>query len=126
MYVHKIRNLNYRRREICMRRQEKKEHKSVKNEVMTVRVSREEKAKYSAEAHRYGMNLSEYILYLMKHKELKVIEGGANIANAIYDLNCNISKYHENEEVPIMELKKAILTCIKEMNRYCENIKENE
>ena len=108
-----------------MRPSGKNNLKSVKNDVMTVRVSKEDKVKYSAEAESYGMNLSEYILYLLNHREVKVIEGGANIANAMYDLNCTMSKYRASDEVPVSELKNAMTTCIEEMNRYCENLKEN-
>ena len=108
-----------------MKPSEKKHLKSVKNDVMTVRVSKEDKAKYSTEAEKYGMNLSEYILYLLTHREVRVIEGGTNIANAMYDLNCTMSKYHASDEVPVSELKNAMTTCIEKMNRYCENLKEN-
>ena len=108
-----------------MRSKGKTTLKGVKNDVITVRVSEQDKARYSAEAQNYGMNLSEYILYVLNHKTIKVIEGGVNIANAMYDLNCTMSKYHKSEEVPVEELKNAMTTCVDKMNRFCENLKEN-
>lgn len=108
-----------------MRSKGKNNLKGIKNDVITVRVSEKDKARYSAEAQSYGMNLSEYILYVLNHKTIKVIEGGANIANAMYDLNCTMSKYQKNDEVPVDELKSAMTTCVDKMNRFCENLKEN-
>ena len=108
-----------------MRSKGKNNLKDVKSDVMTVRVSEKDKARYSAEAQSYGMNLSEYILYVLNHKEVKVIEGGARIAHAMYDLNCTMSKYQKSDEVPVEELKSAMTTCVDKMNRFCENLKEN-
>lgn len=108
-----------------MRLKGKNNLKGVKNDVITVRVSEKDKARYSAEAQNYGMNLSEYILYVLNYKTIKVIEGGANIANAMYDLNCTMSKYQKSDEVPVTELKNAMTTCVDKMNRFCENLKEN-
>ena len=105
-----------------MRPRKKESIKVAKDEVITVRVSKEDKAKYSAEAENYGMNLSKYILHLLNHKKVNVIKGGAEIICAIYDLNCTISKYDLREDISVEELKNAMTTCIENMNRFYEHV----
>lgn len=105
-----------------MRQRRKDSRKIAKDDVMTIRVSKEDKAKYSAEAISHGMNLSEYVLYLLRHKEINVIECGSEIVQAIYDLNCTMSRYGNSEEISIEELKNAISSCVNKMNNFYERL----
>lgn len=105
-----------------MRQRRKGSRKIAKNDVMTIRVSKEDKVKYSTEAIGHGMNLSEYILHLLRHKAVNVIDCGSEIVQAMYDLNCTMSRYGNNEEVPIKELKNAISSCVIKMNDFYERL----
>lgn len=105
-----------------MRQRRNGSRKIAKNDVMSIRVSKEDKAKYSKEATDNGMNLSEYILYLLKHKAINVIEHASDIVQAMYDLNCTMNRYSNNEEVPVKELKNAISDCVNKMNDFYERL----
>ena len=105
-----------------MRPRRKESIKVAKNDVMSVRVSKEDKTKYSAEAEQYGMNLSEYILYLLNHKEVNVVEGSSELVQAIYDLNCTLEKYGSSSDVSIDELRNLISGCVDKMNRFYERL----
>jgi len=105
-----------------MRQRRKGSRKIAKNDVMSIRVSKEDKAKYLTEATNNGMNLSEYILYLLRHKAINVIDCGSEIVQAMYDLNCTMNKYGSNDEVSVNELKNAISVCVNKMNDFYERL----
>ena len=105
-----------------MRPKRKENIKAVKNDVMSIRVTKEDKAKYLTEAAGYGMNLSEYVIYLLKHKAVNIVAGGSEIAKAMYDLNCTLNKSEADSEVSVDELRDSISMCVSKMNDFYENL----
>lgn len=99
--------------EIIMRPKRKESIKVVKNDVMSIRVTKEDKSKYSTEAQSYGMNLSEYVIYLLNHKAVNIVAGGSEIAKAMYDLNCTLSRFEAESNVSADELRISISTCVR-------------
>ena len=47
------------------------------------------------------MNLSKYVTYLLRNKEVTVIEGGKELVNAIYDLNNTLNQCSNNSAIPV-------------------------
>ena len=71
----------------------KKSTKVTKDARIIIRVSQADKERYEAEAKSYGMKTLKYILYSVDHKAIPVVEGGKELACAMYDLNCTLNKY---------------------------------
>ena len=105
-----------------MRPKRKENIKAVKNDVMSIRVTKEDKAKYLTEAAGYGMNLSEYVIYLLNHKAVNIVAGGSEIAKAMYDLNYTLNKSEADSEVSVDELRDSISMCVSKMNDFYENL----
>lgn len=95
--------------------------KSIKNDVMRIRIAESDKVKYSQEAERYGMNLSEYVIHLLNHKGINIIEGGVEIANAIYELNKTLAKCMNYPNIPRATIEETIEKSIKKINMFMEN-----
>ena len=105
-----------------MKHRAKNSTKTTKDSVITIRVSQADKERYEAEAKSYGMNTSKYILYSVDHKAIPVVEGGTELARAMYDLNCTLNKYEARDGVSSEELRKALATCVDRLNRFCGNL----
>lgn len=106
-----------------MRPKRKESIKVVKNDVMSIRVTKEDKAKYLTEAADYGMNLSEYVIYLLNHKSVNIVAGGSEIVKAMYDLNCTLNKSEADSNVSVDELRNSISMCVSKMNDFYENLR---
>lgn len=62
--------------------------KQAKTENIQLRVTKEQKSKIEADAKELGMNKSQYLLQLATNKNFVVIQGGQDIAKALFDMNC--------------------------------------
>lgn len=91
--------------------------KMIKDTILNVRISKTEKEQYTMEAKKYGMNLSELVLNLLRYKKLNVIERGGEIAKAIYDLNNSLNKY-ENGFDSMDNIRTAMSNCVARMNDF--------
>ena len=107
-----------------MKHRAKNSTKTTKDSVITIRVSQADKERYEAEAKHFGMSTSKYILYLVDNKAINVVEGGAEIVRAMYELNCVLSKNEAREDISTDELRRALTTCVDKLNRFCENLQE--
>ena len=96
--------------------------KATKDARIIIRVSKADKERYEAEAKSYGMKTSKYILYSVDHKAIPVVEGGTELAQAMYDLNCTLNKYEARDGVSSEELRRALATCVDRLNRFCGNL----
>ena len=96
--------------------------KVAKDSRIIIRVSQADKERYEKEAKQYGMTTSKYSLYSVDNKAINVVEGGTEIARAMYDLNCTLNKNEACEDVSTDELRRALTTCVDKLNRFCENL----
>lgn len=101
-----------------MRNRRKESTKTTKDAVINIRVSEADKERYEAEAKRFGMSTSKYILYSVDHKAIHVVEGGVDLANAMYDLNCTMNKFEARDNVSVDELRRALSICVDKMNHF--------
>ena len=98
--------------------------KTIKNDVIRVRVSGQEKEQYTTEAKELGMNLSQYVTFLLRHKTINHLEYGRELVKEVYRLNQNLNNFVMCENVPEQEIRttttrglKAILTQVKEIEQ---------
>lgn len=99
------------------------QRKSVKKKdsFITLRVSAKEKDKYVNEADGLGMGLSEYVLYLLRHGKINVIEGGSEIAQAMYSLNDTLNKCVLYPNIPVQRINASIAKNLSRMNDFLNN-----
>ena len=105
-----------------MTQRKKDESTGNKDAVINIRVSKADKQRYEEEAKRYGMSTSKYILYSVDHKAIHVVEGGTEIARAMYDLNCTLNKNEVLDNLSMNELRSALTACVNKLNHFCENL----
>ena len=91
-----------------MRNNVRKNQISQKNDLLHIRISEQEKQKYIQEANEINMNLSQYVLYLLRHKQVTPIEGGAELARELYQLNQNLNRIGQYLDVPTQELRDVV------------------
>lgn len=96
--------------------------KPIKNAAINVRLTTEQKERYSEEAKLCNMKLSEYVLYLLQNKRVTVIENGSEIAHAIYDLNKTLNECINHLNIPISKTKKALSAGILKLNSCLEGM----
>ena len=101
----------------------REEYSMDKDQIINFRVSAEEKTEFTKEAASYGMNLSSYILYLLRHKKVQVIAGGERLANVLYDLHLALNQFAYRPDIPIQELRTAISQGIENIKNVNEGIK---
>lgn len=96
-----------------------------KTDVINFRCSKEEKAQYTRDASKFGMNLSQYIHHLLRYREVRMIDGGRELAQEVYRLNLNLDKLMHQEEIPVQELKdvvsRGVSTVRKQIRKAAEN-----
>lgn len=86
----------------------RKSDKKKKDSFITLRVSAAEKNRYVNEADGLGMGLSEYVLYLLRHRKINTIEGGTKIAQAMYSLNDTLNKCILYPHIPVQRINASI------------------
>lgn len=96
--------------------------KMLKDTAINVRLTTEQKERYSEEAKLCNMKLSEYVLYLLQNKRVTVIENGSEIAHAIYDLNKTLNECINHPNIPISKTKKALSAGILKLNSCLEGM----
>ncbi len=70
--------------------------KNLKTDIINIRINAKEKQQFMMEAKQYGMTFSEYVLHILRHKQLNVIEGGRELAEALY--HCHLGIDQQNGE----------------------------
>ena len=83
-----------------------------KDNLLRIRISEEEKQQYITEAECMGMSLSQYVLHLLRHKQVNRIEGGVELAREIYEINRSLDQIAGNHAVPVQELRDAVTQCM--------------
>lgn len=100
---------------------ERKPVKNKKDSFITLRVSTAEKERYVKEADGVGMGLSEYVLYLLRHGKIHTIEGGTEIAQAMYSLNDTLNKCVLYPHIPVQRINASIAKDLTRMNDFLNN-----
>ena len=101
-----------------------REKNKLKDSFITVRISSAEKNTYLTEAEDLGMGLSEFVLYLLRHRKINVIEGGSEIAQAMYNLNDTLNKCALYPQIPIQNIKRSISEDLNHMNNFLNDARE--
>lgn len=94
--------------------------KMLKDTAINVRLTTEQKERFTAEARLCNMKLSEYVLHLLQNKRVTVIENGFEIAHAIYDLNNTLDKCMKCPNIPITKTQEALSKSILKLNSCFE------
>lgn len=92
-------------------------NKIIKNAMLNIRISKTDKDYYTQEAKKYGMNLSEFVLNILKYKKLNVVEGGGEIAHAIYDFNNALNHYKLSCD-SVDSVRNAVSNFVRKMNNF--------
>lgn len=92
--------------------------KPAKNSNINIRISDADKLKYAQEAKNFGMDLSKYIMYLLEHKEVRIIEGGKELAHAIYELNSTLNKCVDYPSMPMTKIREAVSNNVEKLNNF--------
>lgn len=92
--------------------------KNFKDTNINLRVSKEDKLRYAQEAKQLGLDLSKYIMHLLNHKQVKVIEGGKELADAIYNLNNTLNKCISYPSIPVAKIREAVSNDIDRLNKF--------
>ena len=94
--------------------------KMLKDTAINVRLTTEQKERYSEEAKLCNMKLSEYVLYLLQNKKVTVIENGSEIAQAMYDLNNTLSDCVKYPNIPVSKTQESLSRSILKLNSCFE------
>ncbi len=101
-----------------------REKKKTKDSFITVRISSAEKDIYLNEAENLGMGLSEFVLYLLRHRKINVIEGGSEIAHAMYNLNDTLNKCARYPQIPVQNINRSISENLNRINNFLNDAGE--
>ena len=96
--------------------------KAIKNAAINVRLSTEDKKKFTEEARGCNMKLSEYVLNLLKNKQVTVIEHGEEIAKAMYELNNTMNKCLSYPNIPVNKTREILTNGIIKLNSCMEKV----
>ena len=96
--------------------------KVIKNAAINVRLSTEDKKRFTEEARGCNMRLSEYVLHLLKNKQVTVIEHGEEIAKAMYELNNTFNKCLRYPNIPVNKTREIVANGIIKLNSYMEKV----
>lgn len=96
--------------------------KAIKNASINVRLSTEDKKKFTEEARGCNMKLSEYVLYLLRNKQVTVIEHGEEIAQAMYELNNTMNKCLSYPNIPVNKTREILTNGIIKLNSCIEKV----
>lgn len=94
--------------------------KMLKDTAINVRLTTEQKKRYSEEARLCNMKLSEYVLYVLQNKRVTVIENGSEIAHAIYNLNNTLDKCMKYPNIPFSKAQEALAKSVLKLNSCFE------
>lgn len=94
--------------------------KMLKDTAINVRMTKEQKKQFTAEARLCNMKLSEYVLHLLQNKRVTVIENGSEIAHAIYDLNNTLGKCMRYPNISLTKTQEALSESILKLNSCFE------
>lgn len=97
--------------------------KPIKSSVIHIRIAESEKQRIQAEANKLNMNLSEYLLYLTRNKNIVVIEAGKELAQNVYELNKLLSNFEKYPIQSVSQLQDIVSQGIAKINN---TIKECE
>ncbi len=93
-----------------------------KKEVINFRVSEEEKRMIKSEADELGLDISKYLLHLVKNKNIVVVEGGRELAMEIYELNLKLNRLEKYPFVDVQELRNLMSEGISKITKVEEGI----
>ena len=96
--------------------------KPIKNATINVRLSTEDKKKFTEEARECNMRLSEYVLHLLRNKQVTVIEHGEEIAHAMYELNSTLNKCLRYPNIPVNKTREILMNGIIKLNSCMEKV----
>lgn len=95
--------------------------KQIKNSILNIRVSEEQKEKIKLKADSLNMSLSKFILETLENGSINIIEGGQELAEAIYDLNKTLNKFEKCPTVYEREIRDVVTNAVGRITRIIES-----
>ena len=96
--------------------------KRLKDTAINVRLTTADKQKYTEEAKLCNMTLSKYVLHLLQNKKITVIENGAEIAKAMYDLSETLNQCVKNPKISVEGAQLAVSNSINQLKLSMEGV----
>ena len=100
----------------------KNKKSALKDTALSIRLTTAQKQKYADEAKTCNMTLSNYVLHILQNKKVTFIENGAEIANAMYDLNETLNKCINNPKVSAEEVRPAVDNSVSKLKARMEEV----
>lgn len=99
------------------------ERSNSKDDLLRIRIRKDEKEKYVEEAKKLKMTLSQYVLYTMRNQNIEPIVGAQELARQIYATNQALSKIEKDLETPTQNLRDTMTEAIKAVRSLTSKIK---
>ena len=96
--------------------------KQAKTQTIVIRTTKEEKDIIQQASSAIGMNMSKYLTYLGTHSHPIKIEGGKELATAIYELNHTLNQLEKYPFVNVQKLRDTVTDGIIKINKAKEAI----
>lgn len=94
-----------------------KKSKSLKNEVIQIRVTKEEKKAIIEKAKQMNMNRSKFIRHALLNSELKVWKEGQQFLDELYRLECCLQKIRHITKADAVEVDNKIERLVEDTGR---------
>ena len=94
--------------------------KETRDTTIILRASRAEKKAIQAEAEEMDMSMSGYLLHIAKHKQVNIVPGGRELAEAAYKLYEALSRLEKYPILPVTEVKDTLHKGIEKINSAME------
>ena len=99
------------------------ERSNSKDDLLRIRIRKDEKGKYVEDAKKLKMNLSQYILYTMRNQNIEPIVEAQELARKIYATNLALSKIEKDLKTSNQNLRDTMTEAIKAVRSLTSKIK---
>lgn len=99
------------------------ERSNSKDDLLRIRIRKDEKEKYVEDAKKLKMNLSQYILYTMRNQNIEPIVEAQELARKIYATNQALSKIEKDLKTSNQNLRDTMTEAIKAVRSLTSKIK---
>ena len=93
-----------------------------KTEIINIRVSKEQKDLIRKTAKNLGMNVSKYLMHLVIHGSVVMVDGGKELAMEMYKLNQHLNHIEKHSFLDVQELRDTVSNGIEKICKVKERI----
>lgn len=90
--------------------------KQIKNQIINLRVTTEQKEEIRKRAESLGLTVSDYIIGSLGKTSINVVDGGKELAKEVYRLNRNLEHYQKYPFIRVQELQDTVSHGIQKLN----------